>query len=167
METSYVLCGREAFPDSLLVALFETNLRFGISMDHGFSPSDRRAVATRVRNHEILELDNKKASDVYAQLLGSHVDALKGKHLTLSSGKLCGIHDMLDQYRLSVASYFTPEGGVRFSQPLSDNTTITIMEAEFDYFVKAGRETLRKAIVRGQISRPAVLAGVHRASPDG
>jgi PAS domain S-box-containing protein len=156
METSYVLCGREAFPDSLLVALFETNLRFGISMDHGFSPSDRRAVATRVRSHEILELDNKKASDVYAQLLGSHVDALKGKHLTLSSGKLCGMHDMLDQYRLSVASYFTPDGGVRFSQPLSDNTTITIMEAEFDYFVKAGRETLRKAIVRGQISRPAV-----------
>jgi PAS domain S-box-containing protein len=156
METSYILSGREAFPDSLMVALFETNLRFGISMDHGFSPSDKRAVATKVRHHEIHELDDKKASDVYARLLGSNFAELKDKHLTLTTGKPCGIRDMLDQYRINVASYFTPEGGVRFAQPISDNTTITVMEAEIDHLVKAGRETLRKAIVRGQISRPAI-----------
>jgi PAS domain S-box-containing protein len=156
METSYILCGRESFPDSLIVALFETSLRFGISMDHGFSPSDKCAVVTKAWNHEILELDHKRASDVYARMLGSHVEALKDKHLTFASGKPCGIRDILDQYRISVASYFTPEGGVRFSQPISENITITVMEAKSDSFIKAGSETLRKAIVRGQISRPAI-----------
>jgi two-component system, cell cycle sensor histidine kinase and response regulator CckA len=156
MESNYILCGRQAYPDSLLVAVFETSLRVGMSMGHGFSPSDRRAVATKVRGHEIVELNGDRAADVYAQLLGSDVKTLKDKHLTLTSGRPAGVRDMLDQYRINVASYFTPEGEVRFSQPVTENTTITIMEAQSDDLINAGRETLRKAIVRGQISRPVI-----------
>ena len=156
MEANYVLYNMEAHPDSLLVAVFETSLRFGMSMGHGFSPSDKRAVATKVNGHEVVELDGCGAADVYAKMLGSDVKALNGKHLTLTSGRPPGTPEMLDQYRVNVASYFTPEGGVRFSQPVSENSTVTIMEAQPDQLIEAARETLRKALVRGQIHQPVV-----------
>ena len=38
LETNYVLCGGRAYPDSLLLVLCETQLRFGLALAHGFSP---------------------------------------------------------------------------------------------------------------------------------
>jgi len=38
MEENYVLLGQRAYPDSVLVAVFETRLRFGIALAHGFRP---------------------------------------------------------------------------------------------------------------------------------
>jgi len=156
MEANFVLHNMEAHADSLLVGVFETSLRFGMSMGHGFSPSDRRAVATKVRGHTILELDGCRAADIYAKMLESDVDDLKDKHLTLTSSRPVGTPDMLDQYHINVAGFFTSEGGVRFSRPVPENSTITIMEARPEQLIEAARETVRKALLRGQIQRPAV-----------
>ncbi|MBI4775481.1 MAG: FIST C-terminal domain-containing protein [Deltaproteobacteria bacterium] len=156
MEANFVLHNIEAHADSLLVAVFETSLRFGMSMGHGFSPSDKRAVATKVKGHTILELDGCRAADLYAKMLESDVDGLRDKHLTLTSSRPVGMPDMLDQYHINVASFFTPEGGVRFSQPVPENSTITIMEARPEQLIEAARETVRNALLRGQIQRPAV-----------
>ena len=60
MERNHVLFGTKVFPDSLLVAVFETELRFGIAVGHGFSPSRRKAVATKVRGHRVVEFDGQK-----------------------------------------------------------------------------------------------------------
>ena len=156
MASNYILCGQKAYPDSLLVAIFETSLRFGISMGHGFTPSERRAIATKVRDHEVVELDGKRASAVYTKWLGGNAETLKNKHLTFISGQPSGIRDILDQYRIVVASYFNPEGEVRFSQPLNKDTAITIMAAKPGDLVRAAQETLRKAIIQGKISQPAI-----------
>jgi two-component system sensor histidine kinase/response regulator len=157
METNYIFYGGEAHPDSLLVAIFETSLKFGIAMAHGFLPSDKMAVATKVDGHEVLQFDGIRAADRYAQLLDTSVEDLKNKHLTLTSGKPAGTLDMLGQYRINVASYFTNEGAVRFSQPISENTMVTIMEAQPEKLIEAGCNAFHKAILRGKIKQPGIV----------
>lgn len=78
MEENYILLGQWAYPDSVLVAIFETRLRFGIALAHGFRPGSRRAVVTRARGHEVLELDSLPAAQVYAEMLGTSPEAITG-----------------------------------------------------------------------------------------
>jgi hypothetical protein len=156
METNAVILGNKAYPDSLLVAVFETSLRVGIAIGHGFTPSDQQAVATAVDGHEVLQLDEKPAADRYAQLLGHDRQSLTGKHLTLSTGQTVGITDRLGQHYINVASFFSDQGGVRFSQPVVRGSSLTLMNSSSDRLIQAGRETLRKAVLRGDINQPVV-----------
>jgi PAS domain S-box-containing protein len=156
MEGNYVLLGQQAYPDSVLVAVFETQLRFGIGLAHGFRPGTRRATITRVRGHEVLELDGKPAAETYAQMLGTSREALAGKHLTLTTGQPAGTPDIYGQYSINVASYFTSQEGVRFSQPVLEGSVLAIMEADKDTMIAAGQEALRKALLRGSVTDPAM-----------
>jgi len=154
METNYVFHNGEVHSDSLLIVIFETSLKFGIAMAHGFIASDQQAIATKVVGHEVLQFNGSKAADQYAQMLNSSVEELNNKHLTFTSGKPVGILDMLGQYRIIVASFFTDDGAVRFSQPLAENSMLTIMDAQPDKLINAGKEALHKALLRGQIKIP-------------
>jgi len=156
MDTNYVFRDDEAFPDSMLLAVFETQLQFGIAMDHGFVPTTHQTTVTRADNHEVIELDNAPAADVYARIVGSARAALEGKHLTLTTGHTMGIADAMGQYSINVASFFTPRGGINFTQPLTASTVLTLMEPNSDNMLFAGREASRKSIMRGGISTPAL-----------
>ena len=157
METNHILCSGGAFPDSLLVAVFETRLQFGISLAHGFRPSHHRTLATRCRDHEVLELDNKPAAEIYSRIMGIPRDTLEKRHLTLTTGRPLGTPDLYGQYNLNVASYFTEAGGVRFSQPVPEGMVLTAMEGNPDELVAAGPEALRKALLRGSIAEPSLV----------
>jgi hypothetical protein len=85
METNYIFHDSKAHPDSLLIVIFETSLKFGIAMAHGFIPSNQSAVATKVNGHEVLQFDGIRAADRYAQMLNYNPDELKNKHLTLTT----------------------------------------------------------------------------------
>ncbi len=156
MESNYVFMGNRVYPDSMVIAVFETQLCFGIGLTHGFNPTSQRAVATHCQDHEVFELDGKPAAQEYARLLGLPWEELKGKHLTLSTGIPIGITSSYEQYNITIASYFTSGNGVRFAQPIPEGTGVTIMEAEPDSMVVAGKEALRKAILRGNVKKPAV-----------
>ena len=157
MEKNYVLLGRRAYPDSVLVAVFETQLRFGLGLAHGFKPTPQRATVTRARGHEVLELDGRPAAEVYAELLQKPQSELAGKHLTMTTGRPVGTLDAYDQYSINVASYFTPGGGVSFSQPLVEGTCLTLMDGDADDLVEAGRLALKRALLQGAITDPATV----------
>ena len=93
LETNYVFCGGRAYPDSLLIIVCETQLRFGLALAHGFSLPSKKLV-TRSADHEVLELDHR-AAEVFSRLQGSFRDDLEGKHLTLTTKRPVGIPDPL------------------------------------------------------------------------
>ena len=149
MEANYVLHNRQVHVDSVLVAIFETSLRFGMALSHGFRPSQDRATVSRVEGQEVMELDGEPAAEVYARMLQSDRASLEGKHLTLTTGKPVGSPDPYGQYSINVASYFTKRQGVRLAQPVAEGTLLTVMEADRNHFFGAGRTALRKALIRG------------------
>jgi PAS domain S-box-containing protein len=157
LESNYVLWGSQAYPDSVLVAVFETQLQFGIAIAHGFQPTNRKATVTRSQDHEVLELDGKPAANVYSEMLSLPRSALEGKHLTLTTKRPTGILYGYGQYSPNVASFFTSANGVRFSQPIPEGTVLTLIDADQSSLLAAGDEVVRKAILRGGIIDPAMI----------
>jgi PAS domain S-box-containing protein len=156
MEENFVLCGVEALPDSMLLAVFETQLQFGIAMEHGFIPTRCQTTVTRSEGHEVLELDGAPAAGVYARIVGSARSALEGKHLAQSTGHTMGVADLMGQYSINVASFFTPRGGVKFTLPVPASTVLTLMKPSNETTFLAGKDALRKALMRGGIAQPAL-----------
>ena len=156
MEKNYVFWGDEAIPDGMLLAIFETQLQFGIAMDHGFIPTIHQTTVTRVTGHEILELDGYPAADVYARIVGSEQAELEGKHLTLTTGHTMGTSDSMGQYSINVASFITSNGGINFTQPVTASTVLTLLEPDPKNMHLAGKNALHKAIMRGGVTDPAL-----------
>jgi PAS domain S-box-containing protein len=156
LETNYVLWGQRAYPDSMLVAIFETQLRFGLAMAHGFRPTNQIATVTSTSNHQVLELDGQPAAEIYSRMQGTSQEALAGKHLTLATGRPVGTSVGYGEYSINVASFFTPAGGVRFAQPVSEGTVLAIMEGNPDDLLSAGPAAFHKALLHGHISDPAL-----------
>jgi PAS domain S-box-containing protein len=152
MEQNYILHAQMAYPNSLLLVVFETELQFGISLTHGFRPTDMRATVTDVDGYEILTLDGIAAADVYSKLVGLSRHKLERNHLAHTTGATIGIADSLGQYSVNIANYFTQRGGIRVAQPVSVGTVFTRMEPDSDSMVCAGVEGIRRAIIRGGIT---------------
>jgi PAS domain S-box-containing protein len=157
MEANYVFWGRRAYPDSVLLVLCLTQLRFGIAMAHGLQATGQRALVTRSYDHKVLELDGDCAAEVYSRLQGRSRESLEEKHLTLTTKQSMATADPYSQYSIQVASYFTHEGGIRFSQPIPEGAVLTLMEASPDSLVTAGQEAVRKALLRGAITQAALV----------
>ena len=156
MEQNYILYAQQSYPDSLLLVVFETELQFGISLTHGFRPTDKSATVTAVDGHEILTMDGIAAADVYSRLVGLSRECLEQSHLTYTTGATIGIADSMGQYSINIASNFTQRGGIRVTQPVPVGTVFTRMEPEPDSMVSAGVEGIRRAIIRGGITEAAI-----------
>jgi signal transduction histidine kinase/CheY-like chemotaxis protein len=156
MEVNHVLSGGRAVPDGVLVALFETELQFGIGLGHGFRATRCRTTVTAAEGHELVALDGAPAADVLARLAGVRRADLEGNHVTFTTGRVLGTADPVGGFIPSVASYVTPRGGLILSRAVPPGAQLTILEVGPDTPVTAAPEAVRKARLRGAISRPAV-----------
>ena len=147
-----VFWGPRVSSDSILIAIFETRLKFGLSLAHGFRPTDQRLVVTRSLNGEVLELDDQPAAEVYRRILGLPHDAPAA-----AARHPLGLAEAFGQYSLHRATAFTAGGGVRFSQPVPEGASLTLMTADPDNLAAAGAEALRKALCRGSIIDPGAV----------
>lgn len=135
---NFVFYGNSACHDSMVIAVFETRLKFGIAMGHGFHPTAQKAVVTKVRNCEVLELDGKPAADVFTALHDLSRESLESKPL-FEIVKPFGMRHSLGQYTIFVPRCFTPEGSVVLAHPVPDGSTLFLMDTFEDEMIAAGK----------------------------
>lgn len=156
MIDNYVFYGKEAYKDSVLVAVFETELQFGISLTHGFKPTDIKTTVTSVDGSEILTLDNSPALNTLSKLVNVPEEELATKHFALTTGYVFGIPSSMEQYSVNTASYFTKREGLLLTGKVTPGTVITMMRPDLTDTLTAGTEAIRKAIIQGGINDIAI-----------
>ncbi len=156
MQGNAVFHGSRVHADGLLVAVFETELSFGIAMSHGFQPSPQALRVTASTGRELLSLDGEPALPALARRLGRDVRPLRAEHITLSTRTVLGTPDPLEQYSINVASYATGRDGVLLTQPVAPGASLHVMSAG-EATPDAGADALRKALLRGATSQPAFV----------
>ncbi|MFO0553327.1 MAG: FIST N-terminal domain-containing protein [Polyangiaceae bacterium] len=159
MQTNAVLSNGEVHADGLVIGLFETELQFGIALAHGLRAAGPRARVTSARGHDVFTLDGRPAVEAYAELVGVSPRALEGRHVSLESGRVVGTADPLGDLIPNVAAYTTQDGAVRFGRALEPGTELHLLEFDERATRLAGREAVRKAMLRGGIVHPAVALG--------
>jgi|GEM_PF-851051 len=155
LEKNHVFLDDQAYEDSMLVAIFETQLQTGMGIAHGFSPSNKKMLVTRAQENVVLEINHEPADEAYCTLIGKTPSEMTGKHLTLVTGKPVGLNDPFGEFIINVPSFLTKNGGVRFSQPVAEGSQLILMNGDPDTLIHAGRQALQKALFRGDIKRPA------------
>jgi signal transduction histidine kinase/DNA-binding response OmpR family regulator/HPt (histidine-containing phosphotransfer) domain-containing protein len=157
MNANYVFRNGTASPDSLVVAVFVTSLKFGIAIAHGLTPTSKTAVVTRVAGHEVIELDGEPAADVYCRMTEIPRQSLSSDHLHLSTGQPLGIRESSGQYTINMVSCTTERGGLKMAQPVGEATVFTLMERNPERMLSAGEDAMRKAMLRAGDSNPAAV----------
>lgn len=154
LENNYVLHGTEVFRDSVLLVVFETELQFGISLTHGFIPTDLKTVVTSSEGYELLTLDGIPAEKALSGLMKISEESLR--ELLHETGIILGISDPMDQYSISFSIESTPRGGIEMKSRIKPGTVLTLMGIDNERMLDAGTDGLRKAVIRGGISDVAI-----------
>jgi hypothetical protein len=155
-EQNYVMAGNRLIADGLLVAVFETQLRFGIAVAHGMHPTGPRLRVTAAHENEVLELEGRPAADVYAELIGVPRQSLDGVFVARATRTVVGMPGPLGSFIPNAATYVTPAGGLRFAIPVPPGQVLSRIEPDAETSLTAGPEALSKASARAGTARPAV-----------
>ena len=154
---NFIFYNDQVCSDSMILAVFETTLRFGIAMGHGLHPTAKRARITKVRGYEVLELDGRRAADVFAEFHDLKKADLESKPLFEQNLNHLGMRDALGHYTIFTPRCFTPEGGILLAHPAPEGAFLVLMEAVEDDMIAAGKNTLRRAMMQSGINRPAAI----------
>ncbi len=156
-KTSFVFTGGQPHEDSLLVAVFETQITFGMGVCHSYAPLRPRRAATRTRGHEILEIEGQPADIVFAEMLGTDVDDLRGKDISSATGTAVDIVTPRGDYTITLARCLTEQHGVRLAQSIEEGASISINRVLEESVAETGSQAVLRAIADGGITGPAVV----------
>ena len=155
-ENNHVFGLARAVRDGVVVAVFETELRFGIALAHGFRETSTRLTITRCQGEEALEFDGRPAAQVYAEAMGVPLAALEGRNPTDVTRKLLGSQDSSGQFIPYMARWVTAGGGVLFSRAVTAGATLTVLLPDPRTSLEAGPAALRTAALRAGVVEPAL-----------
>lgn len=156
-ERNCVMVNDCAVTDGLAVALFETELRFGLAFAHGLHPAARAMRVTSAKGNVVLTLNDRPAADVLAEEIGTSRAAIEGCFIAIAAKTMLGTPGPLGSYNPNPPNFVTAEGGIRFDIPIPPGTDIYRLVADAETCITAGRDALSKASARARTSRPALV----------
>ncbi len=161
-EQNYQLANDRVLTDSVVLCLIETELKFGLAVDHGFEPTDKKAIVTRAEGHRVIELDQRPAALVYAELTQITRKALDDlqrlrEHLTQYTKTPLGQRTDCGEYVLKVPDFIQEDNSIVFTPLIFENTVLTLMEGAQEKLLAAASSAVDRAVIRGGIGSPALV----------
>lgn len=125
------------------ISVFYPSCRISYSFHSGYASTGLSAIATKVDNRELLELDNRPAIDVYREWIDEHL--MYEENFVNSStlnplGRVAGkVHEM-PYYKLAHPLKITERGGIELFAQVNIGETLYFMEGTEERLItRAGR----------------------------
>jgi len=83
-EKTFVFAGNKAYTNAAILALIKPRIGFDIIKSQSFCSTDKTFVATKVNeaDREVIEFNNRPASTIYAEAVGTSVDDAPNKFMS-------------------------------------------------------------------------------------
>ncbi len=158
-EQNYQFANDRVLVDSVVLCIIETELKFGLAVDHGFTPTDRRATVTKAEGHRVIDLDQRPAAHVYAEMTRKTVDELRRQQEQLTQYTKAPLGQCTDygEYVLKVPDFILDDNSIVFTPLVFENTVLTLMEGSQEKTLAAAKSAVDKAIIRGRIEDSALV----------
>ena len=158
-EQNYQFANDRVLTDSVVLCIIETELKFGLAVDHGFTPTDRKATVTKAEGHRVIDFDQRPAAHVYAEMTRKTVDGLRRQreHLTQYTKTPLGQCTDYGEYVLKIPDFILDDNSIVFTPLVFENTVLTLMEGSRERTLAAAKNAVDKAITRGRIEDPALV----------
>ncbi len=157
------------FDNAVVVAVLYSPGRIGFSFHSGYDPTTKKAVITRCEERTILELDGRKAADVYNDWLDNSLADLlpTGGNLMQRTalhplGRVAGLIGEIPYFQLSHPSTMTREGGLTLFSGIALKEEVWLMQGTLEGLVKRAERAARSAVnslspLQGRISGAMVI----------
>ncbi len=155
-RADYQIVNDQVLTDSLVLALVETHLKFGVASSLNQLPSGIQALITKVDGYEIKELGHQPAAEFYAGLIKVNPSDLSGEPSRFFLANPLGVCDEFGNYSVLMGIQVTPEQGIRCLRKPALNSTVSIMKPGREKLKFSMEEVVVKAASRGRISKPSV-----------
>jgi two-component sensor histidine kinase len=155
---NYQIKNNQVSSDAITLAFLETEILFGLGMSHGFSPTKKRVLVTRVTGHFVHEFDHRPAAEVYAELLNISTNGIKEwlpVGPTLFNQYPFGSVDVYGNSLLHVPERVLEDGSIQFPYLIGNNKVLTMMRANKKEAIKAGLSAYEKAVYHGGLNKPS------------
>jgi len=152
---TYQLANGKVYTDSLVLALVETDLKFGIAKAHGFIPTKKNMLITKAQDYRIEELDYRPAAEAYANFHSISVEELKKNPEKYFQANPFGVRDIYGRYYLIDADRVSENNGIELYMKVREDSLVAIMETETERIVQSEQKAIDKALLKGEIKNPA------------
>ncbi len=152
---NYQMVNDTVSEDSVALAFLESEVLFGMGMEHGFSPTTKRALITSASGHIVRELDGRPAAEVCAELLEVPLEKLRAGDVVLKRFPF-GATDLYGNTILHVAEKVLDNDSVQFGPIMRSDQVITLMEGKEEEIERAGISAYMKALRQGGLRKPCL-----------
>jgi hypothetical protein len=144
------------------VGVMYSRLPFGISYTGYYKPTDKRGVITKVRDRRILvEINGRKAMEVYAEWRGVRVDELAGGELLMATIPYpLGRQDVGgDLWWIIHPINGNEDGSMATGSDLAEGTAVTMMQASLDEVARGASELIKMTLEDLRAEAGVVILG--------
>ncbi len=166
-EQNYQIFNGQLLEDCLVGAFIKTNLKFGIATVHNYRPKENKVTVTKAKDYEILQFNGQPAADFFAGNLDLDFGDFMAQPATYLYKTPFGFKDITGMYHLVPGTGVTPDHGISCLHNIEEGTVLHIMEPSSEKLLESADIFLRKAVLRGRITRPAaavVFSSTHRVN---
>ena len=139
----------KVYANGVVVGVLYSKLPFGVGYTGYYKPTDKRGIITRVKDRRTLvEIDGKKALEVYAGWRGIKVEELLGNKLLAASIPFpIGVRDVSgDLWWIRHPLNGNDDGSIAVGNDLAEGTAVTMMEATLDEIAQGASEVVKMAL---------------------
>ncbi|MHB1417160.1 MAG: FIST signal transduction protein [Chloroflexota bacterium] len=139
----------EVLTDAVVVGLVYSKRPVGVAYDGRFNPTAKHGVITKIRDRRTLvEIDGRRALDVYAEWRGMGLeDLLGGKILAASITNPLGIRDVYGGlWWIRHPMGGNEDGSIVVGSDLAEGTVVTYMEATLEQIAQGASEVVKAAL---------------------
>ncbi len=169
IEGNWIQCTQEGIKQNAIgLTVIYTDHILTTSFHSGYEVTENKGIVTKSTHREILEIDNKKATDVYNKWSGGAIDEALADHGSIvnilgHSGlfpigrKVGDIHDV-PYYKLSHPETVTPKGSVTLFTDIHEGDEVICMSGTVDGIVQRAKNVVKASMDVEQL-KPDDIAG--------
>ncbi len=153
---SYEFANGKLYKDAVVMMVFASDIHIGVSLEHGYVPTSKSFIVTKVKDRLILELDGKPAVKAYCKATGINEKEFRKNPLRFSSEFTLGMPDGTGNF-FSLVPGAVVGNAIHTGQTLKQNYMLALLKADRKKFLNAAKESVNNALNEVNSKIPAAV----------
>ncbi|MDD5086719.1 MAG: FIST N-terminal domain-containing protein [Candidatus Nanoarchaeia archaeon] len=144
-EKVYVFKDGKVCVDSVVTMVVASDIHLGISLEHGYKPTTKSFIVTKVKDRIIYELNGKPAVKEFCKAAGINEAEFRKQPLAFSDKYILGVPDGTGNF-FSMVTGAVVNNAIQIATSLEKNSMLALMSAKPNDLLDAARDSVKYAI---------------------